>query len=220
MLPRSREEEYRLGLIQLLQDQARKVLDTIRALTLMMEGLSRGEGVGELTAKHQAILKHESEGREIKREIEKGIAKAGILLSEREEFLKISDIIDKIADRAEGIAFRVMNLVKANFKVTKDILKDTYRLSEEVLYAVTKCRESLMAITLSEEAFNERIKETNDAEKKVDMIFRELDFQILRSNMKIGPLLLIREIVHMLENIADDAEEAVGTLRALSVTLL
>lgn len=206
--------------MSLSQDQIRKVMDTLRALSIMLESLFNDDSAKNLEERHQTVLKNEGEARQHRRVIEEEIAKVGAILTNREEFLRLVDDIDEIADLAEGVGYRVISLVRTKLKVNRDLLKQIYVLSENVLTTVSKLRESLLAVTLNASTFSEKVKETEEWERKVDEIYRSLDLAILQSEMKIPSLLLSREIASMLEDIADKAEEASDTLRALSLAIL
>jgi len=170
--------------------------------------------------KYLTFLENVLEAKNVKRQIEEEITKVFAILPNREDFLRLSDQIDKMADLSEGTAFRVLSFVKAQLKADKDILEKINELGNLVLKVVTKLREALLVVTLDAETFNARIKETEKAEKDVDEFYRNLSVTILQRNLKIAPMLLIREIASMLEDISDEAESAANTLRALSLILL
>lgn len=215
-----REEEIHSRLISLIQDQIRKVVETVKSLSLLIEGSLKNESDKIIEEKYMNVIKNEEEAKNVKRQIEEEIAKVGAILPNREDFLRLSDQIDKIADLSEGTAFRVLSFVKAQLRADRDILEKINELSDLVLKVVTKLREALLVVTLDVEAFNTRIKETEKAEKDVDEFYRNLSVYILQKNLKIAPMLLIREIASMLEDISDEAEGAANTLRALSLILL
>jgi len=217
---REREEEYRIRLLSLTQDQIRRVLDVLRKMSLMIEYLGNDESLQKLEALYQDILKSDESARETKRLIEDEVSNLGALLTNREDFLKLINGIDRIADAGEGVAFRVLSLARAKLKLQKDVVKNMSSLSEGVLHTVNKLREALLAVTLNNETFSTKVKETEDAERSVDEYYRNLDLAILQSEMRIPQLLLSREIVAMLEDIADRAEETVETLRGLSFVIL
>jgi len=221
VFPRDREEEFHGRLVALAQEQIRKVLDCLRNLSLMMETLFQGRGGPKAVEQSQLqVLASENEAKEGRRVIESEIAKVGAILANREDFMRLVDDVDKIADLAEGISFRIVWLSKDNMRVKKNVLKELHTMTESVLVAVTRLREALLAVTLSAETFSNKIKETEDAEHRVDEMYRRIDLMILESDMKIAPLLLTREVAGMLEDVADKAEEAADTLRALSLAIL
>lgn len=221
VFPRDREEEFQGRLVALTQEQIRKVLDCLRNLALMIETLSDTKaGTKAVQQSQQRVLASASEATEKRRAIESEIAKVGAILANREDFMRLVDDIDKIADLAEGISFRIVWLSMKQMRPKKNILKELRSMTDAVLVTVTRVREALLAVTLSAETFSSKIGETEDAEDKVDEMYRRIDLMILESDMKIAPLLLTREVATMLEDVADKAEEAADTLRALSLAIL
>ncbi len=219
-MARERVEDYRSRLLSLVQDQIRHVLDLLRKTLLMLEAANRDEDLKKLEEIYSQVLKTDEAGKEARRLVEKEVSEIGAILTNREDFIRLVNSIDKIADTAEGVAFRILGLAKARMKINKDILNSMSKLGEVVLQTVTKLREALLAVTLNSDTFMQKTKETEDSERQVDELYRNLDLVILQSDMKVGQLLLVREIVSMLEDIADRAEESAETLRVLSFVIL
>jgi len=219
-MARERVEDYRSRLLSLVQDQIRHVLDLLRKTLLMLEAANREEDLKKLEEIYSQVLKTDEAGKEARRLVEKEVSEIGAILTNREDFIRLVNSIDKIADTAEGVAFRILGLAKARMKINKDILYSMLKLGEVVLQTVTKLREALLAVTLNSDTFMQKTKETEDSERQVDELYRNLDLVILQSDMKVGQLLLVREIVSMLEDIADRAEESAETLRVLSFVIL
>jgi predicted phosphate transport protein (TIGR00153 family) len=219
-MARERVEDYRSRLLSLVQDQIRHVLDLLRKTLLMLEAANREEDLKKLEEIYSQVLKTDEAGKEARRLVEKEVSEIGAILTNREDFIRLVNSIDKIADTAEGVAFRILGLAKARMKINKDILNSMLKLGEVVLQTVTKLREALLAVTLNSDTFLQKTKETEDSERQVDELYRNLDLVILQSDMKVGQLLLVREIVSMLEDIADRAEESAETLRVLSFVIL
>lgn len=217
---RERVEDYRSRLLSLTQDQMRSVLDIVRKTTLMLEMISKESDVRKLEEAYQEILKIDEAARTSRIVIEKEVTDIGAILTNREDFIRLVNCIDKIADISEGVAFRIVGLVKSKMKIDKDIVAELVKLADLVLQSVTKLREALLAVTLNSETFFQKVKETEEAERKVDELYRNIDLTLLMSDMRVGQLLLIREIVSMFEDIADKAEEAVEDLRVLSFVIL
>jgi len=213
-------EDYRARLLSLAQDQIRNVLELLRKTSLMLESLNKDYDVKKMEELYAAVLKSDEAAKESRRLVEKEVSDIGAILTNREDFIRLVNGIDRIADTAEGVAYRILGLTKARMKIDRDVLANVLRLCDAVLQSVTKLREALLAVTLNSETFLQKVKETEEAERKVDEIYRNLDLTILQMDMKVGQLLLVREIVSMLEDIADRSEEAVETLRVLSFVIL
>lgn len=216
VLPRDREEEYRSRLMSLVQDQVRKVMETFRTVLTMVENVMNDASLKDMEVLYNEILKHDEAEKEIKRTIEREIANLGALLSAREDILRLVNCLDKIVDFSEGIAYRLLGLIKIKVKVNKDIMKNILHLGEMVYSILGKMREALLAVTLNVETFMKKAEEVESIERNIDEIYRELNFLILQSDMKVGHMLLVREIVSILEDISDKAEESVDILRYFS----
>lgn len=217
---RERVEDYRSRLLSLAQDQMRSILEILRKTTLMLEMVSKDTDYKKIEEAYSEILKADEAAKNWRRLVEKEVSEIGAILTNREDFIRLVNGIDKIADISEGVAFRILGLVKSKMRVERDVLAEVLKLGELVLQTVTKLREALLAVTLNSETFFQKIKETEESERKVDDLYRNIDLMILMTDMKIGQLLLVREIVSMLEDIADKAEEAVENLRVLSFVIL
>ena len=219
-LPRDREEDFRIRMLTLIQDQIRKILDNYRTLFNMLESYVKGPDVKTLEAFYNKILRNDESAKETSRVIEREMNNVGALLTDREDFLRLVAELDKISDTIEGAGFRLVNLGKMKAKLGKDLNQKIVELGGKVLETLIRLREALLAMTLNAETFLQKVHETEQCEKNVDDIYRSLDLALLQSNLKIAPLLLSREIAGMLEDIADRAERAVDTLRALSLVVM
>lgn len=217
---REREQDIRMRLLSLTQDHMRGVVDVLRKTSLMMDNLCNDNPTQVLEEMYQDILQSENSIKDIKRSIEDEVSNLGALLTNKEDFIKLINGIDKIGDIAEGIAFRILSLSRARLKIDKELAEGMCVLSDNVLNTVTKLREALLAVTLNHETFRNKVKETEEAERVVDEHYRNLDLAILQSEMRLPQILLSREIVSMFEDIADKAEEVVETLRILSFVIL
>ncbi|MEM2149473.1 MAG: DUF47 family protein, partial [Nitrososphaerota archaeon] len=203
----------------LIQDQIRKVIDMYKMILDMLENYIYDANVSKLEELYQKILKADESAKETSRLVEAEMTNVGVLLANREDYVRLVTEIDSIADKTEGIAFRMVSLAKMKAKLSRELNNKILELGEAVLATLNRLREALLAITLNVNTFHQKVRETEEHEKKVDEIYRTLDIAILTSELKIAPLLLTREIVAMLEEIADMAERIVDTLRAISLTV-
>ncbi len=219
-LPRDREEDFRIRIFTLLQDHIRKVVDTYKILLSMIENYVSGTDSNTLEELYERILKYDESVKETSRLIEREMNSVGALLTNREDFLRLVSEIDKITDTIEGAAFRLVNLSKMKAKLGKELNEKILELGNTVLMTLLRLREAILAITLNADTFLQKIRETEEFEKKVDEIYRSLDLSLLQSSLKISHLLLSREIVSMLEEIADRSEGVVDALRVLSLMVV
>ena len=76
----------------------------------------------------------------------------------------------------------------------------------------------LQGIWASEKTL-EKASDVEIAERIVDDLFRSLTIKVLNSKIDTPVLLLLRDILQMLENSADKAEDAADAARMLSFTI-
>ena len=103
-----------------------------------------------------------------------------------------------------------------NWKVPDDIRKELLKLSEAVFDGVLKLRETMMVLSYGPQKTLEKAKDVEIAERTVDDIYRALQIKVLSSKLDVPVLLLLRDVLQLLENSADKAEDAADVVRTLS----
>jgi len=137
-------------------------------------------------------------------------------LISREDFLRFTNLSSEIADFSEGIAYYLVEIMEHNWNVPSDVKKDLLKLSEAVFDAVLKLRETMMVLSYGSTKTLEKAKDVEIAERIVDDLYRGLSIKVLSSKLDLPVLLLLRDILQLLENSADKAEDAADTARILS----
>jgi predicted phosphate transport protein (TIGR00153 family) len=162
------------------------------------------------------ITKGEEEVLLARRMVSKELAEIGAILISREDFLRFTNLSSEIADFSEGIAYYLVEIMEHNWKVPEEIKKELLLLSEAVFEAVLKLRETMMVLNYGSSKTLEKAKDVEIAERTVDDLYRALSIKVLSSKLDLQVLLLMRDILQLLENSADKAEDAADTARILS----
>jgi predicted phosphate transport protein (TIGR00153 family) len=215
VLPAETEQRVKRRALAACQDNLRKVVDVTRKIPQLVEQFSTGD-------KNQArqffteIRSGEEEVLKARRMVSQELAEIGAILISREDFLRFTNLSSEIADFSEGIAYYLIEIIENNWKVPDDIRKELLKLSEAVFDAVLKLRETMMVLSYGSAKTLEKAKDVEIAERTVDDIYRALSIKILSSKLDLPVLLLLRDILQLLENSADKAEDAADTVRVLS----
>ncbi len=151
-----------------------------------------------------------------RRMVSQELAEIGAILLSREDFLRFTNLTSEIADFSEGIAFRLLEIMEHNWAVSMDIKKDLLKLSEAVLETLVKLREAMMVLNYGSAKTMEKAREVEVAERAVDEIYRELEIKILSSKLDFPSMILLRDVLQLLEDSADKAEDAADAARILS----
>ena len=144
------------------------------------------------------------------------LAEIGAILIAREDFLRFTNLSSEIADFSEGIAYYLVEIMEHNWTISSDIKKDLLKLSVAVLDAVLKLRETMMVLNYGSQKTLEKAKDVEIAERIVDDQYRALTIKVLNGKLDVSVLLLLRDILQLLENSADKAEDAADAARMLS----
>jgi predicted phosphate transport protein (TIGR00153 family) len=215
VLPAETEQRVKRRALNACQDNLRKVVDVTRKIPQMVEHFSKDdkESARQLFSE---IRKGEEEVINARRMVSQELAEIGAILISREDYLRFTNLSSEIADFSEGIAHYLVEIMEHNWNVPSDIKKDLLKLSEAVLDAVLKLRETMMVLNYGSSKTLEKAKDVEIAERIVDDLYRALSIKVLSSKLDLPVLLLLKDVLQLLENSADKAEDAADTARMLS----
>lgn len=213
--PAETERRVKRRALNVSGDHFRKVLDLTRLTPQIIDCFLKND-------KEQArqlfniVRTKEDEVDEAKRLVSRELAEIGAILLSREDFVRFTNLTSEIADFCEGVAFRLLEIMEHDWSVPLDIKEDLLRLSEAVLEAVLKLRETMMVLSYGSTKVMEKAKDVEIAERVVDELYRKLEIKLLSSHLDFPPLILLRDVLQLLEDSADKAEDAADAARILS----
>jgi uncharacterized protein Yka (UPF0111/DUF47 family) len=200
------------------QDNLRKVVDVSRKIPQLVEYFASGdkENVRRLFSEIKA---GEEEVIKARRMVSWELAEIGAILYAREDFLRFTNLSSEIADFSEGIAYYLFEIMEHNWVIPSEIKKDLLKLSLAVLDATLKLRETMLVLNYGSEKTLERAKDVEIAERIVDDQYRALTIKVLSAKLETPVLLLLRDVLQLLENSADKAEDAADAARMVSMIM-
>jgi uncharacterized protein Yka (UPF0111/DUF47 family) len=215
VLPSETEERVKRRALNACQDNLRKVVDVSRKIPQLVEYFASGDKANarklfsEIRAGEEEVIK-------ARRMVSQELAEIGAILIAREDFLRFTNLSSEIADFSEGIAYYLVEIMEHNWVISPDIKKDLLKLSSAVLDSVLKLRETMMVLNYGPQKTLERAKDVEIAERIVDDQYRQLTIKVLGGKLDVPVLLLLRDVLQLLENSADKAEDAADAARTLS----
>ena len=215
VLPAETEERVKRRALNVCQDHVRKVLDLTRKVPQMIDYFMKNdkEKAAQL---FNEVTGGEAEVDKARRLVSQELAEIGAILLSREDFLRFTNLTSEIADFSEGIAFRLVEIMQHNWNVPMDLKKDLLKLSEAVFETVLKLREMVMALNYGSTKTMEKARDVEIAEQNVDGLYRDLEIKLLGSKVEFPALILLRDVLQLLEDSADKAEDASDAARILS----
>jgi uncharacterized protein Yka (UPF0111/DUF47 family) len=215
VLPAETEERVKRRALNACQDNLRKVVDVSRKLPQLIESFASGDKenarklFSDIKTGQEEVIKS-------RRIVSQELAEIGAILIAREDFLRFTNLSSEIADFSEGIAYYLVEIMEHNWVISSDIKKDLLKLSLAVLDSVLKLRETMLVLTYGSQKTLERAKDVEIAERIVDELYRALTIKMLSSKLELPVTLLLRDVLQLLENSADKAEDAADVARMVS----
>ena len=215
VLPSETEERVKRRALTACNDNLRKVVDVTRKIPQLVEYFASGdkENARKLFSE---IRSGEEEVIKARRLVSQELAEIGAILIAREDFLRFTNLSSEIADFSEGIAYYLVEIMEHNWVISPEIKKDLLKLSLAVLDSVLKLRETMMVLNYGSQKTLEKAKDVEIAERIVDDQYRALTIKVLSGKLEVPVLMLLRDVLQLLENSADKAEDAADAARMLS----
>ncbi|KON27843.1 hypothetical protein AC480_04330 [miscellaneous Crenarchaeota group archaeon SMTZ1-55] len=215
--PIETEDQIRRNVLNICEDHIRRVLESVRELARMVDAFSNHADFDTMETHLFQIKKLKDEATESKRQLLNELAETGMLLMNREDFMRLSVQINEIPDYCEGAAYRLNYMVKNKINIGADLHDALMNLSKNVLKTVTNLRKTILSLKYSRSKAIEMSKSVEIAEYAVDEIFRETEMKILDAGYSLGTTLILKDLAQFLEDIADKAEDAIDSTRVLAL---
>ena len=154
---------------------------------------------------------------DLKRRIMDKIWSSYMSLSDKMDFERLIELIDKVAGCVLESSIRMIRVLKMG-KVPDGFLKQLTELMEMTLGITDKFIEGFKALRLSPQDVFEASKQVEEMETDIDKVHSKLILAI-RELKEVDLLAVIdlKESVELLENIADDFEDASDIIRIIAV---
>jgi predicted phosphate transport protein (TIGR00153 family) len=212
---RQKLEDVRRVVLMLAKDHTRKSLLAVKTLAQILEQIRNGvRDEQAFNSKYAEILKIDDECKELRLQAERKVLEAGALLAERGEYVRFLGCIDRIPDRIEGAAYRLLALTKISYP-SERVAGAIQEILDHVRDSVESLNRAITALEMDSTQGHKLLKEVSEKEQETDEVFRRVTADLLRTEVPLPQLLLSREIIDMLESVADTAEEAANVLAVL-----
>lgn len=178
-------------LLTILDNLAKKAVETSEALVILFSDLSNSEQV-------QKIHRLETEADVLTRDIFSELNKTFITPLDREDMQRIASKIDDVIDFMDGIAARVYSYkITSPPPYTIQIAEELVKATKEVEYMVSK----LQRIKNPQDMIN-HCRNTSDIEHVVDDLYRDAIKELFETNDPIQ-IIKLKDIYETMETASD-----------------
>lgn len=219
MLPSEASAKLRRQALNLCQDLTRVSLETVRGVHNMIVAFSEGK-TAELEMHGSKVAELKNEASNLKRSLAEELISAGAILFSREDFLRLAAPLTEIADRADGIAFRLREVWARRQRPDKSVLESLKEHSAAVLDCVLKLREVTYSLNFDIAKVESLATAVESAERNADESYRRFVLKLIDAKVDLPTLVLMKDMAEMLEEIADKAEDAADASRMLALSVL
>ncbi len=203
--------------IAVLQDEINRILNAGRVLSALPRMLVNKDTAGVKDALDQ-ISSIEEEVENLRRKITRDVADVGGLIINRENLLNTSYTMDEIAGYITGISFKLSNLKIKTLK-TKNLDKELTELIELVVDEIYKLSEIIRSLNTDSAKSIELAQETQKIERNIDIKYRKMTIVALNEITITKELLLIKDVIEGIEEMADKCQEVSDSFILLALSL-
>ena len=203
--------------IAVLQDEINRILNASRELSSLPELLVK-KNKTDVKAKLEQISSLEDEVENLRRKITRDVADVGGLIMNRENILNTAYTMDEIAGYITGIAFKLSN-IKVKTLTTEDFDKELTELIELVVDQVYKLNEIIRSLNTDSTKSVEFAQETQKIEREIDIKYRNMSIKALDTISNTKELLLMKDIIEGIEEMADKCQEVSDSFILLALSI-
>lgn len=211
------EIQARRRTLTVLQDEARRVFDAARDLALCYRALLAQDQVGVQSA-IERIRKAEDDVEALRRLLTREVAEMGTMMISREDFLRAAYEIEEIAGYTNGIAFR-FSQVKMSVLKDENIENGITELVDMAVESVQRLNEVVRALAINPASAIDLANSVQKVERQVDEKYRIIVASLLNNIHTLSDLLLLKDIVEGLEELADRSLAASDSVTILALGL-
>jgi hypothetical protein len=203
--------------LAVLQDEINRILNAGRVLSTLPKMLVVKDRAGIKTTLEQ-ISSIEDEVENLRRKITRDVADVGGLILNRDNILNTAYTMDEISGYITGIAFKLSNIKVSTIK-TSNLDKDLTELIELVVDEIYKLNEIIRSLNVDSSKAIELAQETQKIERDIDTKYRIMEIKALNEIHDTKELLLMKDVIELIEEMADKCQEVSDSFILLALSL-
>ena len=203
--------------IAILQDEINRILNAARGLSVLPNMMVKKDKTGVKNTLEQ-ISSIEEEVENLRRKITRDVSDVGGLIINRDNLLNTAYTMDEIAGYITGIAFKLSNIKGTTLK-NADLNKQLTELIELVVDQVYKLNEIIRSLNTNSNKSIELAQETQKIEREIDIKYRKMTITVLNDITNTKELLLMKDVIEGIEEMADKCQEVSDSFILLALSL-
>ncbi len=185
-----------------------------KALAVLQDEINRILNASSL----EQISSIEEEVENLRRKITRDVADVGGLILNRDNILNTAYTMDEIGGYITGISFKLSNMKVTTIK-TSQLDKDLTGLIELVVDEIYKLNEIIRSLNVDASKAIELAQETQKIERDIDTKYRIMSITALNEISDTKELLLMKDVIESIEEMADKCQEVSDSFILLALSL-
>jgi len=203
--------------LAVLQEEINRILNEGRVLSTLPNMLVKKDKGGMNSALEQ-ISRIEEDVENLRRKITRDVADVGGLILNRDNILNTAYTMDEIGGYITGISFKLSNIKVSTIK-TSHLDKDLTELIELVVDQIYKLNEIIRSLNVDSHKSIEVAQETQKIERDIDTKYRIMTITVLNEITDTKELLLMKDVIELIEEMADKCQEVSDSFILLALSL-
>ena len=203
--------------LAVLQDEINRILNASRVLSTLPKMMVNKDKTGIKSAIEQ-ISSIEEEVENLRRKITRDVADVGGLILNRDNILNTAYTMDEIGGYITGISFKLSNMKSTTIK-TSQLDKNLTELIELVVDEIYKLNEIIRSLNVDAGKAIELAQETQKIERDIDTKYRVMSITALNEISDTKELLLMKDVIESIEEMADKCQEVSDSFILLALSL-
>jgi len=203
--------------VAVLQDEINRILNAARGLSVLPNMMVKKDKAGVKNTLEQ-ISSIEEEVENLRRKITRDVSDVGGLIINRDNLLNTAYTMDEIAGYITGIAFKLSNIKGTTLK-NVDLNKQLTELIELVVDEIYKLNEIIRSLNTNSSKSIELAQETQKIEREIDIKYRKMTITVLNDITNTKELLLMKDVIEGIEEMADKCQEVSDSFILLALSL-
>jgi len=203
--------------LAVLQDEINRILNAGRVLSTLPNMLVKKDKAGIKSALEQ-IDAIEAEVENLRRKITRDVSDVGGLILNRDNLLNTAYTMDEIGGYITGISFKLANIKVSTMK-TSHLDKDLTEPIELVVDQIYKLNEIIRSLNVDSGKSIELAQETQKIERDIDIKYRIMTITVLNEITDTKELLLMKDVIELIEEMADKCQEVSDSFILLALSL-
>jgi len=203
--------------LAVLQDEINRILNAGRVLSSLPKMLVNKDKPGIKIALEQ-ISSIEDEVENLRRKITRDVADVGGLILNRDNILNTAYTMDEISGYISGISFKLSNIKISTLK-TSNLDIQLQELIELVVDEIYKLNEIIRSLNVDASKSIELAQETQKIERDIDTKYRIMSITALNEISNTKELLLMKDVIEAIEELADKCQEVSDSFILLALSL-